>query len=89
MKQKLILGLLLLVPLIAVVGYISLSRLNKVSSPLSRDIAQAMEQIDRASCLHELSCTIRYYDEVLTQSARNYAFTQDKKWELNCKNQRS
>ena len=24
---------------------------------------------------------IYYYDEVLTQSARNYAFTQDKKWE--------
>lgn len=25
---------------------------------------------------------MRYYDEVLTQSARNYAFTGDKKWEL-------
>ena len=24
---------------------------------------------------------MRYYDEVLTQSARNYAFTKDKKWE--------
>jgi signal transduction histidine kinase len=28
---------------------------------------------------------LRYYDEVLTQSARNYAFTADKKWELRYK----
>lgn len=28
---------------------------------------------------------MRYYDEVLTQSARNYAFTGDKKWELRYK----
>jgi two-component system sensor histidine kinase HydH len=28
---------------------------------------------------------MRYYDEVLTQSARNYAFTGDKKWEIRYK----
>ena len=30
--------------------------------------------------LHRIQL-MRYYEEVLTQSARNYAFTQDKKWE--------
>jgi nitrogen fixation/metabolism regulation signal transduction histidine kinase len=32
---------------------------------------------------------MRYYDEVSTQSARNYAFTQDKEWEQRYKDARS
>ena len=81
-KQKWILGFLLLMLLVGVVGYFSLTRLSEAAGPLDSDVPQAIEQMDLAFYLHELSNTTRYYDEVLTQSARNYAFTQDKKWEL-------
>lgn len=39
---------------------------------------EKLEEMEKTSLQAQL---IRYYDEVLTQSARNYAFTQDKKWE--------
>lgn len=39
---------------------------------------EKIEEMEKTSLQAQL---IRYYDEVLTQSARNYAFTQDKKWE--------
>lgn len=39
---------------------------------------EKLEEMEKTSLQAQL---ILYYDEVLTQSARNYAFTQDKKWE--------
>ncbi len=36
--------------------------------------------LERINYLDELADQIQYYDEVLTQSARNYAFTGDRKW---------
>jgi len=43
-------------------------------------IPGALNNVTNASELNSLSQTIRYYDEVLTQSARNYAFTGDVAW---------
>jgi nitrogen fixation/metabolism regulation signal transduction histidine kinase len=43
-------------------------------------IPQAVNTVANAAELNSLSQYIRYYDEVLTQSARNYAFTGDVFW---------
>jgi PAS domain S-box-containing protein len=48
---------------------------------LNKNIPESIEAVAETSHLDVLAQLIRYYDEILTQSARNYAFTQDKKWE--------
>jgi len=79
--HKLTLSFLAVAILVGVVGYISLFQLYTIAKPLNKDIPETIESINEASHLDGLAHFIRYYDEVLTQSARNYAFTQDKKWE--------
>ena len=80
-RQKLTLGFLTVVLLVGAVGYICLYQLYRIAEPLNKDIPEAVKAINETSRLDGLAQFIRYYDEVLTQSARNYAFTRDKKWE--------
>lgn len=80
-SQRLILGFLAVTMWVAVVGNISLFQLNQIAAPLSFDIPKSVESLSKTSYLDSLAQFIRYYDEVSTQSVRNYAFTQDKKWE--------
>lgn len=62
------------------IGYQSVTTVEELAKPLNFDIPAATEARDRASRLFNEAQLIRYYDEVLTQSARNFAFTQDEKW---------
>ena len=78
-SQKLALGFLAIVSLVAVTGYVCLHQLQKIAEPLEQDIPKAIRTINESSRLDGLAQFIRYYDEVLTQSARNFAFTKDKK----------
>ena len=84
-SQRLILGFLAIAMWIVVVGHISLYQLNRISDPLSDDIPESVKSINKAAYLDGLSKSIRYFHEVSTQSARNYAFTRDKKWKQNYK----
>ena len=79
--QKLILGYVGISILVGVVGFVLLIQLNKISKPIHKDIPESLKKVGEASYLNQLAELIRYYDEVLTQSARNYAFTKNKKWE--------
>ena len=63
-------------------GGVSIYFLNRIAVPLKRDIPQQIEQLTESSTLGEKALLIRYYDEVLTQSARNYALTGDGKWKV-------
>ena len=67
--------------LIASFGYISLIQLNKIAEPLTTDIPQSITELVETSRLGGQTELLRYYDEALTESAVNYAFTQDKVWE--------
>ncbi|MCP3682163.1 MAG: HAMP domain-containing protein [bacterium] len=80
-RQKMISGFLVIVLLVAAVGVMCLYQLHRIAEPLRKDIPEKIREISESSRLDGLAQFIRYYDEVLTQSARNYAFTQDKKWE--------
>jgi signal transduction histidine kinase/HAMP domain-containing protein len=79
-SQKLILTFSGFVALVVCAGAISLFQLHRIARSLIKDIPENIEQINRMSQLDGLAQSIRYYDEVLTQSARNYAFTQDEEW---------
>ena len=79
-SQRLILGFLAIAMWIVVVGHISLYQLNRISDPLSDDIPESVKSVNKTAYLDGLSQSIRYYHEVSAQSARNYAFTQDKRW---------
>lgn len=80
-SQRLNLGFLAIAMWATVVGHVSLYQLNKFSDPLSRDIRGSLESINETAYLERTAQAIRFYDEVLTQSVRNYAFTQNKQWE--------
>ena len=78
--KKLTLGFLIVLLLVASIGGICLYQLNRIAAPLSQDIPEAVKAVNETSHLDGIAQFIRYYDEVLTQSARNYAFTHDEKW---------
>jgi signal transduction histidine kinase len=74
---------------VAVVGHVSLFQISQISAPLARDIPGSLESVNETAYLEGLAQAMRYYDEVSTQSVRNYAFTQDKEWEQRYKDARS
>ena len=78
---KFILGFIIVASVIVIIGYSSILYLQTITMPLEQDIPQSIEEISKQSHLDGDAQFIRYYDEILTQSARNYAFTGDKKWE--------
>ena len=80
-SQRLNLGFLAIAMWAAVVGHVSLYQLSQISAPLSRDIPGSLESMNETMRLEDLAQAILYHDEVATQAVRNYAFTQDKKWE--------
>lgn len=58
----------------------SIQKVQEIVQYLHKDIPVAAKELEQASHLNGLAQLIRYYEEVLTQSARNYAFTSDEKW---------
>lgn len=54
----------------------------KINKHLTSELPQAVMEVQKKSRLDALAQLIRYDDEVLTQSARNYAFTGEEKWRL-------
>lgn len=79
-KLKFAIWFLIVALIIDIMGFASLSQINQIAEPLSKDIPRGIEEITADSHLNGLAQFIRYYDEVLTMSARNYAFTSDTKW---------
>ena len=79
-QLMIIVGFLVIFFSIGLFGYVILANISKIIIPLEKDIPQNILEIHQISRLNGLAQFIKYYDEVLTQSARNYAFTRDKKW---------
>lgn len=80
-RQKLLFWFFMIVSLVGIVGLTCLRQLHNIAEPLNKDIPESIRSTHETSHLDSLAQFIRYYDEVLTQSARNYVFTQDKQWE--------
>ncbi len=73
--------LVIVLILLCFVSYI-LNTIYYVSKPLNKEIPQTISSIRKKVYLQELAQWMNYYDEVLTQSARNYSFTRNEKWKL-------
>jgi HAMP domain-containing protein len=77
---KLALGYMVIAGLATLSALVSYYGSNKIAEPIRTQIPQSLETIRKNSELDTLAQSIKYYDEVLTQAARNYAYTQDVKW---------
>ncbi len=80
LRTELIISFLMLSIMIGVVGIWAIISLNTANQSI-KNISEEIQNIAISSELDSHAQSIRYYDEVLTQSARNFAFTQDKIWE--------
>jgi len=80
-RHELVAGFTTVVLLVTAVGIVSLLQLHRMAQPLRQDIPEAVAAAARSERQDSLAQLIRYYDEVLTQSARNFAFTDDPKWQ--------
>ncbi len=81
LNLQIIVTLIFILGIMGASGYTILSQLDKLADPISNQIPKSIEDLAEKSSKDGYAQLIRYYDEILTQSARNYAFTQDKKWE--------
>jgi len=78
---KLTLGFLMTSALAALTGYWGLYQLKTVSSLLNREVVSGIEEYQSSASIDEQARQVRYVQEVMVQSVRNYAFTGEKKWE--------
>ncbi|MFB5605667.1 MAG: histidine kinase dimerization/phospho-acceptor domain-containing protein, partial [Nitrosarchaeum sp.] len=79
LKTKLILGFLIFVFVSALIGIISLYQFANLSQHFDT-VPALIDRFAIVSSVYEKTSKILYYDEVLTQSVRNYAFTGDTMW---------
>ena len=79
-RLKLIGGFIVIIIFVLQTGLFSYLYYRQIIAPLSQEIPQAITDLSNISDLNVYAELIRYYDEALTQSARNYAFTQQEKW---------
>ena len=54
--------------------------LSEITKPLNNEIPETFESLSLSSEMDTHALNIRYYDEVMRQSVRNYAFTGDLVW---------
>ena len=80
LKIGIISGFLIIALLAALVGYIHIIQLDRIITVIERDFPNEIQKVSKFSELNSNAQLIRHYDEILTQSARNYAFTGDVRW---------
>jgi hypothetical protein len=80
-RQKLFLGTMAIGMIAVGTELFTLTKLKNITRDFEISLPAKIQSLAHASQEDDLSKQIRYYDEVLTQSARNYAFTRDKKWQ--------
>jgi len=78
--NKIFTGYILIIALIIAIGTAAYLDFNKNLPQALSKIKESSDELIDLSDSHELAHSIKYYDEVLTQSARNYAYTGDLKW---------
>lgn len=79
-RTKIFLGNLIIILAAIPIGAFFIFESSSIANLVQKEMPGAVKNISNSSYLDSLAQYIKYYDEVLTQSARNYAFTGDKKW---------
>ncbi len=79
-KTKIIVGFLVInIPLL-IIGFFAVQRIYQVPEKIDGAVQKSMDDLSKATRLSTVSQLIRYYDEFFTQSMRDYAYTQDRRW---------
>ena len=60
--------------------YFLFSHLNKLTNIINTSLPEQISELTRSIYIKVLAEETLYYDEVLTQSARNYVFTSNSDW---------
>jgi len=81
-QRKILLGFLVIIAITVPNGIIGFLKVENTLTSLELDTKSSIHDLKAASHLDNLAIFMRYYDEVLTQAARNYAFTTDEKWSV-------
>jgi signal transduction histidine kinase len=79
-QNKLFCGFLIILAITTPNGIIGFLKVDGGIKEIETEITSDLQDLKTTSRLNNLALLMKYYDEVLTQSARNYAFTEDKKW---------
>ncbi|MBF0277365.1 MAG: PAS domain S-box protein [SAR324 cluster bacterium] len=79
-RKKLVAGFFIVSALAVLEGVWGFYQLLNIESPLEHEIPASIDQMARNREMDELAHLIRYYDEILTQSVRNLAFTGEANW---------
>jgi signal transduction histidine kinase len=79
LASNLSIGFLIIIISVISVWSVLLFQLNQFENQ-SVDLQDGEKELQKTAELNDLATDIKYYDESLTQSARNYAFTGDAKW---------
>lgn len=83
-RVALVWGVMFFVVLLILVNYVSIFALDEVNSSLQPMLIEGehsfFDSVFLMRDMAENAKSILFYDEVLTQSARNFAFTGDKNW---------
>lgn len=79
-QRKLLLGFLIIIAITAPNGMIGFLKVDDSLSHLKTNTKSTIDDLKTTSHLNSLAVLMLYYDELLTQAARNYAFTSDEKW---------
>lgn len=80
-QKKILLGFMIIIAITVPNGIIGFLKVENSLLSIENDARSSVSDLKTASRLDTLAIYMRYYDEVLTQAARNYAFTSDTKWE--------
>lgn len=80
LRKKIIAVFLVIILPTIIIGGVAINQINQMGVPLERDLTRSSTELATSSKLDSLTGLIRYYDEVLTQAARNYALTQNFRW---------
>jgi PAS domain S-box-containing protein len=79
-KTAIYLTVMVFAGMIIAMGGLALIQINRIIKPFSTSLPHAVSAFNKSSYQNDLSRLILYYDEVLTQAARNYAYTKEVKW---------
>jgi len=80
MRNKMLWLIFTIVIIATTIGSFLIFRLYQISQFIGNNVPTVMKELEIKYQLDKLAEYVHYYDEVLTQSARNYAFTGDVKW---------
>lgn len=80
MQKKILIGFLIIIAISVPNGIVGFLKVENTLTEIDSHAKASIEDVKMMSRLDNFATLMRYYDEVLTQGARNYAFTSDQKW---------